>query len=601
VPEMPEVLANLGSMLRSSWRADRRRSIGALVTTALMPVTRPMRAIGLGIVADGVVAGDRGQAVAGALVVAGLNAANRLLDWASLTIRMRLREHTVLFLDEDVIELSARAPGLEHHERPDHRDRLELLRTDRYYLVNPFMPVAWSVAAVVQIAATVVVLGSLHPALALLPLAGVPALLMGLRAEAWREDARERNARDGRLAIHLTELATQPAAAQEVRVFDLADELVDRYEALVEGIERRQVAVDVRAAVGQSAAWAVFALAYMGAVGFVTGRVLDGALSVGAVVLTLSLGAQINGQLADLVDNATWFSRTARATGRYRWLARTVAEQEAALAPPGQATPAPDALHDGIRFHGVAFAYPGTDRTVLTGVDLHLPAGSTVAVVGENGAGKTTLVKLLLRFYEPTEGRITVDGVDLAAIDVGDWRARTSAAFQDFARLQLVARHSIGVGRLPDADDDTAVTRATERAAAAELPGRLPDGLATMLGREFEEGTELSIGQWQKVAVSRAMMRPTPLLLVLDEPTASLDAPTEHELFDRFTGAARSAARRAGAVTLLVSHRFSTVRTADLVLVVAGRRVVEAGSHDELMALGGLYAELYGLQAQSYS
>jgi ATP-binding cassette subfamily B protein len=587
-------------MVRSSWRADRRRSLGALLTTGLIPVTRPLRAIGVGIVADGIVAGDRHRALVGAAVVAGLTAAGRLLDWASLTVRMRLREHTVLFLDQEVIGLSARAPGLEHHERPEHQDRLELLRTDRYHMVNPFMPVAWTLAVVVQLLATVAVLGSLDPWLVLLPVAGVPALVAGLRADAWREVARQRTAQDARLGLHLSELATLPAAAKEVRIFDLADELVDRYEDVARGIERRQVAVDVRAAVAQSVGWAVFAVAFMGAVGFVAGRVLDGALTVGAVVLTMSLGAQINGQLAELVDNATWFSRTARATGRYRWLAGYVAEQEAALTP-ADPVPAPDALRDGIRFHGVGFAYPGTDRPVLDGVDLHLPAGATVAVVGENGAGKTTLVKLLLRFYEPTRGRITVDGTDLAAIDPVDWRQRTSAAFQDFARLQLVARHSIGVGRLPDADDDEAVAAATVRAAAADLPGRLPDGLGTMLGREFGDGVDLSIGQWQKVAVSRAMMRPAPLLLVLDEPTASLDAPTEHQLFDHFTGAARVAARRVGAITVLVSHRFSTVRTADLVLVVAGDRVAEAGTHDELVALGGLYAELYALQARSYT
>jgi ATP-binding cassette subfamily B protein len=237
---------------------------------------------------------------------------------------------------------------------------------------------------------------------------------------------------------------------------------------------------------------------------------------------------------------------------------------------------------------------------VLAGVDLHLPAGSTVAIVGENGAGKTTLVKLLLRFYEPTAGRILVDGADLTRFAVDDWRLRASAAFQDFARFQLLARHSIGLGWLPDLDDDPVVTAAVERAAAGDLLDGLPHGLATMLGREFADGAELSIGQWQKVAIARAMMRMAPLLLVLDEPTASLDAPTEHDLFDHFTGAARSLAGGTGAITVLVSHRFSTVRSADLVVVVAGNRIAESGPHDHLVAAGGLYAELYDLQARSY-
>jgi ATP-binding cassette subfamily B protein len=595
------MLQNLAVMLRSSWRADRRRSLGALATTALIPVTRPMRAIGLGVMADGVVDHELRTAVTGAVIVAGLTGANRLLDWASVTIRMRLRENTICFLDEEVIELSARAPGLEHHERPDHQDQMELLRTDRHYLVNPFMPVAWTVAAVVQLVATVVVFAHLHPLLALLPLAGVPALVLSLRAHGWWERAREESAQDARLGVHLMELATLPAAGHEVRIFDLGDELTDRYRGLMQRIERRHAAVDLRRGLVLSAGWSVFALAFMGAVAFVTDLALQGELTVGSIVLTLSLGAQINGQLAELADNATWFSQTARATGRYRWLSGYVDEQEAAVAPPPPGpVPAPDRLDDGIVFERVSFAYPATDRPVLRDVDLRLPAGSTVAIVGENGAGKTTLVKLLLRFYEPTAGRITVDGVELTRFAIDDWRQRTSAAFQDFARFQLLARHSVGVGWLPGHDDDELVTAAVDRAAAGGLHDVLPDGLGTMLGREFADGLELSIGQWQKVAIARAMMRTSPLLLVLDEPTASLDAHTEHELFDHFTGAARTLARTTGAITVLVSHRFSTVRSADLVVVVAGNRIAESGTHDQLMAASGLYAELYDLQARSY-
>jgi ATP-binding cassette subfamily B protein len=365
-----------------------------------------------------------------------------------------------------------------------------------------------------------------------------------------------------------------------------------------------------------SGGWAVFALAFMGAVAFVADLALRGDVSVGAIVVTLSLGAQINGQLAELADNATWFSQTARATGRYRWLSDHVSGQEQLLAPavPPGPRPAPDRLRDGIVFEDVSFAYPGTDRVVLGDVDLHLPAGSTVAIVGENGAGKTTLVKLLLRFYEPTGGRITVDGEDLTRFAIDDWRNRTSAAFQDFARFQLLARQSIGVGHLPSLAGhgpgpgagrdlgavDGLLDAAVERAAAADLHRVLGEGYDTMLGREFADGLELSIGQWQKVAIARAMMRTSPLLLVLDEPTASLDAQTEHELFAHFTGAARSLARSTGAITVLVSHRFSTVRSADLVVVVAGNRIAETGTHDQLMSAAGLYAELYDLQARSY-
>jgi ATP-binding cassette subfamily B protein len=593
-----ELVANFVMMLRASWRADRRRSLGALVTTTLVPVTRPLRAIGLGVMADGIIAADTDTAVRGALIVAGLTAANRILDWASVTVRMRLREHTILYLDERVIELAAGAPGLEHHERPEHQDQMELLRADRYFLVNPFMPIAWSLASVVQLVATVVLTG-LHPMLGLLPVAGIPSLVLTARTEKWWEGIRAETAEDARKMVHLLELTTQPAAAKEVRIFGLGDELIDRYETLMRDVERKHTLLGVKTGALSAAGWGVFAGAYMAAAAFVVDRVIAGDLRVGAIVLTLSLGAQINSQLADLVANTTWFSRTAHAVGRYRWLLDHVDASVASLTP-AHPKPAPDRLDDGIRLSGVAFAYPGTDRSVLADVDLHLPAGSTVAIVGENGAGKTTLVKLLLRFYEPTEGRIEVDGVHLADIDIEDWRQRVSAGFQDFARLQLMARRSVGVGWLPDIDDEVAVQAAFERASAGGLPATMPDGLSTTLGREFEDGVDLSLGQWQKVAIARSMMRTAPLLLALDEPTASLDASTEHELFQRFAGAAATAARARGAITLLVSHRFSTVRMADVIIVVAGGRVAEHGSHAELVALGGLYAHLYELQARSY-
>jgi ATP-binding cassette, subfamily B, bacterial len=262
-----------------------------------------------------------------------------------------------------------------------------------------------------------------------------------------------------------------------------------------------------------------------------------------------------------------------------------------------------------------------------------------VALVGENGAGKTTLVKLLCRLYEPSAGRILVDSVDLRRMAPEEWRARTSAAFQDFVRFELVVRESVGVGgleelvRLSPAEADEVVRGALVRAGAEEVPAGLPSGLETQLGKTWEGGVDLSGGQWQKLALGRAFMRegqPStrvnarpegekaqragpwaagaqgvrergggPLLVAFDEPTAAIDAPTEHALFERFAAAARSGASR-GTVTLIVSHRFSTVRMADLILVLQDGRIAEQGSHAELMAMGGAYAELYGLQARAY-
>ena len=236
---------------------------------------------------------------------------------------------------------------------------------------------------------------------------------------------------------------------------------------------------------------------------------------------------------------------------------------------------------------------------VLEDVSLSLPAGSVVAIVGENGAGKTTLVKLLARMYEPTSGSIFVDDVPLARMPAQEWRACLAGAFQDFFRFEFRARDTVGLGDLPRLNDESAVAVAVERAGAGDVISRLASGLETQLGPTWPGGVEVSFGQWQKLALARGFMRDRPLLLVLDEPTAALDAETEHALFERYAAAARTN-RDAGHVTLLVSHRFSTVRMADFIGVLKGNRLLEFGTHDELKAKRGHYAELYDIQAAAY-
>lgn len=323
---------------------------------------------------------------------------------------------------------------------------------------------------------------------------------------------------------------------------------------------------------------------------------INGRRSVGDVVLAITLAAQVSQQVATAVTLLTDLQRMARAMARLEWLETYIAERGAGDA----RRPVPARIASAIRFEDLAFTYPGTDRVVLSGVNLEFPAGSTVALVGENGAGKTTIVKLLCRFYEPTAGRILVDGVDLREIPLDGWRERIASGFQDFARFEFVARQTVGLGDLPRVDSVPAVEGALDRAHASDIVGRLASGLDTQLGKSYADGTELSGGQWQKLALGRAMMRETPLLLVLDEPTAALDAEAEHLLFERYAEGARRVGALTGGVTVLVSHRFSTVRMADLIVVVADGRVLEAGDHATLMRNRGLYAELYDLQAAAY-
>jgi ATP-binding cassette, subfamily B, bacterial len=289
--------------------------------------------------------------------------------------------------------------------------------------------------------------------------------------------------------------------------------------------------------------------------------------------------------------------RTLTTSARFLYLehvAKSVGRGEEA------AMPVPARLSAGIRLDRVSFSYPGSSAPTLREVTLTLPAGTTVAVVGDNGAGKTTLVNLLAGLCRPTSGRILIDGTDLAKLDPEAWRLRISAGFQDHARFEFTVQRAVGLGRLEELDDVNAATAALRRAGASEVPDSLPAGLQTQLGPGWPAGIDLSGGQWQKLAVARAMMRPDPLLLLLDEPTAAIDAEAEHELFTRWTLAVSSVRERSGAITVLVSHRLSAVAMADLIVVLQAGRVHEVGSHAELMAAGGCYAELFDLQARGY-
>lgn len=333
-----------------------------------------------------------------------------------------------------------------------------------------------------------------------------------------------------------------------------------------------------------------------GVLAWMTSGAIAGTVSLPTLTLALMLIGRLQGTSSSLMWSMRNVSNLVRTARRYLWLLDY--EKDVRAAHPGTQLP-PAELHQGIRLENVTYRYSESDTAAVDGIDLDLPAGSVVALVGENGAGKSTLVKLLTGMYRPTSGRVLVDGTDLGAMDIDAWRKRTSGAFQDYAKLELVMQESVGVGSLPQVHDETRVRQALHDGASEALLDAAPAGLATQLGPTWPEGIDLSGGQWQRLAIARGMMRDQPLLLVLDEPTAALDATTEHALFERYAAAARQAGRH-GAVTILVTHRFSTVSAADMVVVLERGRVAEVGTHSQLIAANGRYAELYQLQAQGY-
>jgi ATP-binding cassette, subfamily B, bacterial len=585
------------AIIRGAWQASPMRMTAIFALTLLSYASAPLTPLVLKRVTDAVVAHDASAATKAALFLPLLALATAIGAHLLHVLFVEVADQNVINMTGDIAELAQGPAGLAHLEHPEYADEIELVRNEGAWRYMSVRSAVVGVGVIVQLTLTVILLTRLQPVLLLLLLFAVPPLI-GTRV-AWRrwERAWRTSADKLRRATHYADLALRADAAKEVRLFGLEDEIRDRIQTSRTAVRDALFRADLEGVATQSAGFLVFALGYVGALLIVVRGAVEGSHTTGDVVLAVSLAGQTNQLVFSVVAAMQRLQRSAGAADRMNRLHRVIAE----LHPPREhQLPAPARLDHGIAFEGLAFRYPATDAVVLGDVDLELPAGSTVAFVGENGAGKSTLVKLLCRFYEPTAGRITVDGVDLGSIDPVAWRTRIAAGFQDFVRFELVARESVGVGDLPLVDDLGAIDDAVTRAAARDLVEDLADGLDTKLGGTQPGGVELSGGQWQKIALARAMMRERPLLLVLDEPTSALDAHAEHELFERYAESARAVAKATGGIAVFVSHRFSTVRMADLIVVVDGGRIAERGTHDELVAHEGVYAELFALQAAAY-
>jgi ATP-binding cassette, subfamily B, bacterial len=590
--DLPPSWTALRRTFAFGYRAEPRLLLWSLLMVLGSSLPDALVALWLKFLGDGAQRGERGTVVLASLGLA----ASATLTWYLGIVLDRasrhLRDRLGIAFEAHVATLTAEVATIEHHERAAYVDRLQMLRDQVFALEHLFSSVFTTGGWALRLAVSLVLLATIHPALLLLPLFALPTFLIASWRPALERAAEEAAAPERRLARHLFVQGASAAPAKDVRVARLGDHLVREREAAWRRWYAPVARVTWRSALWHALAWAFFGAAFTGAVVFVAQVLHAGA---GAVLLVVVAGTRLSQYVGAVVGElgflrGFWLDSARRLMWLEDYAAHTTRERSAAI---------PARLERGIALQHVTFRYPGTDKLVLDDVDVELPAGTVVALVGENGAGKSTFVKLLCGMYAPERGRIDVDGVALDTMPVRAWRERVAGAFQDFFRFEFRAQHSVGLGEVTQLDERSAVERAVDRAGAADVIDKLTRGLDTQLGPRWEHGQELSFGQWQKLALARGLMRETPLLLVLDEPTAALDAETEHALFERFASASRSAAAN-GRITLLVSHRFSTVRMADRIIVMDGARVVEVGGHDELMAKRGQYAELYALQAAAF-
>jgi ATP-binding cassette subfamily B protein len=388
---------------------------------------------------------------------------------------------------------------------------------------------------------------------------------------------------------YLRLLGASVQSAKEVKIFGLGAYLSNHYDEVSAEIFKENKALALRRAFLGSALNVVSTGGYYGAYAAVLARTLAGAVSLGS--FTFLTGA-FNRSRAYIEKILSGFNDISEQAVFLKDLFDFFAMEPTIGAAPN-AIPAPRPIRQGFEFRHVAFAYAGSDRMVVQNINFSLHPDEKIALIGENGAGKTTLVKLLARLYDPTEGQILLDGTDLREYDVEDLRREIGVIFQDYMRYDLLVRENIGFGKVDSLDDRTRVESAAVKSLAKSVIDRLPNGYDQMVGRRFEGGVELSGGEWQKFALARAYMRDAQLL-ILDEPTATLDARAEYEVFQRFSELTRAR------MAVLISHRFSTVRMADRILVLADGSIQEQGTHEQLLGLGGRYAELFELQAAGY-
>ncbi|MGP3999538.1 ABC transporter ATP-binding protein [Streptomyces sp. 8N706] len=595
----------LAWLFREVWRI--RRGIVLIYLTIVFTDILAVAgfALGLRFLVQEATSRDLSGALLGAALVAVCWTVSTIGTSARANLGYLLAEALSVETDDHILRTVAGRDDLEHLERPEYVDRISLVTGRGDVIARSSWLLVEVAATVVRPTVVLVILAAIAPVLLLLAALLIPALALPRHGQKRIHRATLETAEDARRAEHLHSLLTEPGPGMEIRIAGAERALRDRASHAWHQVTQCQERASWAAAGLSIAGWTLFAVAYGAALLLVVRSALAGETAPGDVLVLVSLTAALRTQAEGMVSAVRQVAGGMQLMDHYVQLVTVTGSQARASSAPAAvgddaAPPAvPERLRDGITLRGVSFRYHGTSAAVLRDIDLDLPAGATVAIVGEHGCGKTTLVKLLCKLYGPTAGAITVDGVELGRLSTPDWRKRLTAGFQDHARFAFLAHETVGVGQLTALDDRMRIEQAVRDGGATDVIAGLPSGLDTQLGTEFD-GVDLSGGQWQRLALSRAGMRAAPLLCVLDEPTASLDARAEYAAYRHQMRLARRWGAAHGTVTLIISHRFWTVRMADRIVVLAGGAIAEQGTHEELMALGGSYAGLYHLQAASY-
>ena len=509
----------------------------------------------------------------------------RTIDYLDALLADKYTRHISIQVMKHAAELDLMA-----YEDPVFYDRLERARvqaTDRLGMIQSIGRLVQQVITAASLSVSILLFS---PWLLLLLIAGILPAFLGESHFAFLGYAKNfRQTPVRRELDYLRVLGGSREAAKELKLFGLKDFLIGRFTRLSDQIYRENVDLARRRLIAGSFLSMIGTAGYYSAYVYVIWRTVTGSLTIGtltfltgAIVQASSNIQQIFSSLSSIADQALFLTDLL-----------AFFEMQPTIRSKPHALPAPRPIVRGFEFRNVSFRYPGTSRLVLNSLDLHLRAGERVALIGKNGEGKTTLVKLMTRLYDPVEGQVLLDGVDLREYNLEDLYREIGVIFQDFMRYEMTARENIAVGRIDEINNLPLLKTAADKSMADEVIERLPRDYEQMLGRRFESGVDLSGGEWQKIALARAYLRDAQVL-ILDEPTAALDARSEFEVFQRF------AELTAGKSALFISHRFSTVRMADRIVVLENGRIAEDGNHETLLNLGGRYAEMFEMQAASY-